>query len=343
MKRTLLATATSLFLWTSPTWARAQEENLFDRLDANKDGQIAADEVDGERRRLFERLVRNGDKNSDGKLSREEFTEATKERPVEPAPADRPNLPEPRELFSRFDRNGDGKLSKEEAPERLRENFERMDANSDGGVDLDELRQAFAAMARRGGPPGAPGRPGPEMLERLFQERDANKDGKLTKDELPAERQESFARMLERFDDDGDGALTKEQFLRALQAFQERRGDGNGRRPEGDRKPEGERKPDPSRRPEGDGKPEGTPRPAGERRPDGDRKPDSAGRPAGEGRPGGRPSGAPGFAPPLFVALDTNRDGELTSDEIERAAEALRSLDKNKDGKLTRDELAPNR
>ena len=46
---------------------------LFDRLDANHDGQITADEVPPEHRGLFERLLRRADSNGDGKLSREEF------------------------------------------------------------------------------------------------------------------------------------------------------------------------------------------------------------------------------------------------------------------------------
>ena len=44
-----------------------------------------------------------------------------------------------------------------------------------------------------------------------------------------------------------------------------------------------------------------------------------------------------------MTALDTNKDGELSSDEIEHAAKALRALDKNNDGKITRDELMPQR
>ena len=42
---------------------------------------------------------------------------------------------------------------------------------------------------------------------------------------------------------------------------------------------------------------------------------------------------------PLMSALDTNRDGELSAEEIAHASVALKSLDKNGDGKLTADEL----
>ena len=44
---------------------------------------------------------------------------------------------------------------------------------------------------------------------------------------------------------------------------------------------------------------------------------------------------------PLMMALDKNRDGELSAEEIRNASEALRRLDKNQDGMLSRDELRP--
>jgi collagen type III alpha len=51
------------------------------------------------------------------------------------------------------DADGDGKLSKEEAPERMRENFDRIDADKDGSVSKEELTAAFARM-REAGPRG---------------------------------------------------------------------------------------------------------------------------------------------------------------------------------------------
>jgi len=42
-----------------------------------------------------------------------------------------------------------------------------------------------------------------------------------------------------------------------------------------------------------------------------------------------------------MTALDANGDGELSADEIGKAAEALKKLDKDGDGKLSRDELRP--
>lgn len=238
MRRTLASWLACVCL-AVPAQLRADEaDGLFPQLDKNSDGQIAKDEIDGDKARLFERLLRTGDKNGDGKLSREEFAAAIKDRPTEPgqplggAGGDRPS---PREIFQRFDKNGDGKISKEEAPERMQQNWERMDRDGDGFVTTEELAQAFQAMARGEGKPG--GKPG-------------DAPGK------PAEKPN-----------------------------------------------------EPTRRPEG--------------------KPDAA-----------RPMLA--NLPPLYAALDANRDGELSAEEIAGAAKALATLDKNGDGKLTRDELFPN-
>src|SRR5262245_38154279 len=73
--------------------------------------------------------------------------------------------------------------------------------------------------------------------------------------------------------------------------------------------------------------------------------PRPGGPPRGEKGPGGRP-GPDGAIPPpppspLMEALDTNRDGTLSAEEIKNAPAALLKLDKNRDGRLTPDELQP--
>lgn len=45
--------------------------------------------------------------------------------------------------------------------------------------------------------------------------------------------------------------------------------------------------------------------------------------------------------PPIVATLDANHDGTISADEIKAAPEALKALDKNKDGELTPEELHP--
>lgn len=45
---------------------------------------------------------------------------------------------------------------------------------------------------------------------------------------------------------------------------------------------------------------------------------------------------------PVMSALDKNKDGEISAEEIENAAAALKTLDRDGNGKLTEDELRPN-
>lgn len=69
-------------------------------------------------------------------------------------------------------------------------------------------------------------------------------------------------------------------------------------------------------------------------------------RPGGPGGPGGQDvrGRMPGFMPlpsPLMMALDADRDGELSAEEIANAAEALKTLDADGNGQLSREELRP--
>lgn len=59
--------------------------------------------------------------------------------------------------------------------------------------------------------------------------------------------------------------------------------------------------------------------------------------------PGGDrgPRGGFRFVSPLVAALDTNRDGTISADEIRNASKTLIALDKNSDGQLTEEELRP--
>lgn len=61
-------------------------------------------------------------------------------------------------------------------------------------------------------------------------------------------------------------------------------------------------------------------------------------------RPEGAPKGPPPgdrskSSSPLTTALDANKDGTLSSDEVANASTALKTIDKNSDGVLSRDEI----
>lgn len=59
-------------------------------------------------------------------------------------------------------------------------------------------------------------------------------------------------------------------------------------------------------------------------------------------REGGGRGGGPGMRlSPVMQALDTDKDGELSTEEINNASKALRALDKDNDGKLSAEELRP--
>ena len=106
----------------------AGDAELFNRLDANHDGAIAADEVTSENRSLFERLVRRADANHDKSLSREEFlaslVPSRPERPVEAKePANPPQADAVRYMLLKLDANQNARIEKDEVPKAAAADF----------------------------------------------------------------------------------------------------------------------------------------------------------------------------------------------------------------------------
>ena len=187
-------------------------DDLFAKLDTDKDGIVKAAEVAESQKAAFEQLLKNGDINGDGKLSREEYAASTKatETPRQPGRgggAARQELPPGlRELFARADRNGDGKLSREEAQPRIPENFDRLDTDGDGSLSPEE----YARVAGRSGqrpPPGAAGFPPPGMPPMgLFSILDTDRDGEISTTEIVG-----AGTALLKLDRNGDGKLTPDE------------------------------------------------------------------------------------------------------------------------------------
>ncbi|MCA1298422.1 EF-hand domain-containing protein [Stappia indica] len=155
----------------------------------------------------------------------------------------------------RFDTDKDGRVTQAEIDATLVDMFAKADADSSGGVSLEEFKKAYAAefanrkvrsfqrhdvdgdgkltkaefdrrmnrmmdrMEKRGGGKGA-GR-GPDGMGRMgqMQDFDADGDGNVTREEVEAARAKLFADA----DKDGDGALTLEEYEAVWVARSDRR------------------------------------------------------------------------------------------------------------------------
>lgn len=304
-----------------------QPNDLFKQLDKNNDGKLVRDEIPEDQLRHFERLLRVGDEDKNGELSKAEFEKATSDKQDEPRRPDagpqggRPGagLFDAKQMFERMDQNKDGKLSRNELPEFVRERLGKIfDDLKKDEISLDEFEKGREKL---GPPPGGAGRPGFGNPEEGFKRMDANNDGKLTLDEVPEQARPFLGQLFERL---GKKELTKDEFVQAAERMRAQAGEG-GRRPEGTR-PDGERRPEGGDRP----RPEGERRPEGGGAPrEGDRRPEGPGR-GGDGAPRG---------PRFFQLLDADHNGLISRDELARAATLMETLDENKDGSLDMREL----
>jgi len=240
--RFMLALATGLMLVSAgPLFAqdrkRTSEEGpglLFDKLDKNRDGTLVAEEIPEEQGRFFERLVRVGDVNDDGKLSRKEFIAALSrdDQPAAGKGSDRRSGSGKRgrgqrfdvdDLFERYDRNKDGKLTKEELPEAVRNRFARLFER----LGRDSLtREDLARVA--GWPQTQPGSDRGDVERRglLFDRLDRNKDGRITPGEVPEQSRRLYEFLLNRLGKKEGETITREEYLERFQGSDRRRPTG---------------------------------------------------------------------------------------------------------------------
>ncbi|HEY2148495.1 MAG TPA: hypothetical protein VGH32_11190, partial [Pirellulales bacterium] len=135
-------------------------ERIFSRLDTKGKGKITLDDVPEQRRPFLKRVFVEASKGEGGSLTKEEFIKAFKSVQAKiavagglPGPIGAP--PSAGDASQRLKRlmamskRSDGKLSKDDLPERLRDRFEKIDANHDGLIDEQELRDWLAKVQQR--------------------------------------------------------------------------------------------------------------------------------------------------------------------------------------------------
>jgi Ca2+-binding EF-hand superfamily protein len=188
---------------------------LLNALDTDGDREISAEEIENASKALAKL-----DKDGNGKLTSDEL------RVVRPRP-DADTLVAG--MLERSDKNGDGKISGDEITDRMRAFAERVDTDDDGALTKEELKKYYSNGPGSGGRGSGPG----EFLSRFFEQNDKNGDGKLAGDEIT----DRMKRLVERFDADADGVLTKKEIESELQNMNARpSGEGRG----GRRRPNGE-------------------------------------------------------------------------------------------------------
>lgn len=208
------------------TLAAEDGDDLFSKLDTNKDGFVSEDEVPAEQKELFNRLLRNADKDDDKKLNKDEFQAGLKPSEAAKAPLGgqgfpgrpgggtpggfRPDGRRAAEMFDSSDANGDGKLTKEEVPEDRRPGFIQMLQRLNPGGDSltkEQFVRGMMFMAQRdGGPP--PGGPPPGAGRGPIAVIDTNQDGVLSPEEIAG-----AAKALLTLDKNGDGKLTSDEIF----------------------------------------------------------------------------------------------------------------------------------
>jgi hypothetical protein len=226
---------------------------LFESLDSDQDGQLSSTEIPPGQQRLFTRLLRRADTNSDQALSRKEFDAAmVPDRPEKlieaKQPATFPQANAVRWLLLTMDADGNARLERSEVPEDLGRVFDamadRIDRNTNGileameltrsgpplaqiagryvqqnGIDVAgelkqlEERQGAAANRFEARPLRFNDLADPQRARQAFLQLDTNQNGQIESNEVPEPLQRPFQRLMRMADRGGDGRLSEREFL----------------------------------------------------------------------------------------------------------------------------------
>jgi Ca2+-binding EF-hand superfamily protein len=244
--RILLAT---LLISTAALFAQvpaSRPASLFDQLDRNNDAVLVAEEIPEAQAQAFRRLIRIGDSNKDGRLTRREFLSSlnpdseptSTDQPPARSRSNRParsrsarttnntnnNTLDPNLAFKRLDQNNDGRLVVEEFPEPIRKRIaaylKQTGKNGLGRDDFAKLYGARQAGTPAGTPAEKPGRNPSGQSTRptrttqrgptIFRILDLNRDGRISRNELA-----QAAKQFEQLDANRDGQLDLREFFGA--------------------------------------------------------------------------------------------------------------------------------
>ena len=134
--------------------------------------------------------------------------------------------------FEKMDANSDGFITIEDFAVLKQQKFEEQDANKDGFITLDEMQTAatkrFEGREHKGDAEHMEDRAEKmqDRTQRMLRYFDENGDGKVAIDELP---ERNHDRMIARFDADEDGKVSPAEFDDAKAKFRKGGHGGKGR------------------------------------------------------------------------------------------------------------------
>jgi Ca2+-binding EF-hand superfamily protein len=177
---------------------------------------------------LFDKILQRLELGPVPSIKRDEFMKYVRHRLIPNNPPQNGQAPDPHEdadkVFRVLDRNGDSILEAEEMTTKLRDDRLKTDADGNGRIDRDEYRAYFQrrvtaaveTVARANDPAGSrAGKTSAGGLPDWFAALDVDKDGQIELSEWrkAGKSIDTYLAM----DLNGDGLLTKEEYLRYVQ------------------------------------------------------------------------------------------------------------------------------